>query len=126
MSKLSEHRASTQSHNFVSNAFWRMFPAGMRRRWWLFRFFDLIAKKIPMPWPRRGLVVVRMDGIGDMVLFRTSLEHYAEVFGIEMSQITIIGCESWGAIAGEVFCDYRTLIINEHNFARNPFYRFSR
>tara|TARA_B100000674_G_scaffold499416_1_gene545230 strand:+ start:6016 stop:7221 length:1206 start_codon:yes stop_codon:yes gene_type:complete len=124
MSKLHEQRASILGHNFVSNAFWRMFPAGMRRRWWLFRFFDLIARKIPIPWQRRGLVVVRMDGIGDMVLFRTSLDHYTEVFGVEMSQITIIGCESWEAISDEVFCDYKTLIINEHNFARRPLYRF--
>lgn len=101
-----------------------MFPAGMRRRWWLFRFFDLIARKTPIPISRKGLVVVRMDGIGDMVLFRTSLDHYADVFGVDRSQITIIGCESWEAIAGEVFRDYRTLIINEHSFARRPLYRF--
>ena len=124
MNKSQEQRATPLGNSFVSNAFWRMFPAGMRRRWWLFRFFDLIAKKIPMPWPRKGLVVVRMDGIGDMVLFRTSLDHYTEVFGVEMSEITIIGCESWGAIAAEVFPNFRTLIINEHNFARRPLYRF--
>ena len=124
MNNSSKPEVSLSGNHFVSNAFWRMFPAGMRRRWWLFRFFDLIARSIPIPMSRKGLVVVRMDGIGDMVLFRTSFDHYADVFGVDKSEITILGCESWAPIAGEVFRDYRTLIINEHNFARRPFYRF--
>jgi len=96
----------------------------MRRRWWLFRFFDLIAKYIPVFHSRQGVLVVRMDGIGDMVLFRTSLDHYAEVFGVEKSDITVLGCESWDAITSEVFKDYKILTINEHSFARWPLYRF--
>lgn len=118
------HNASIAGHHFVTSAFWRMFPGGMRRRWWLFRLFDLIAISLPIPWPRRGLLVVRMDGIGDMVLFRTSLDHYAEVFDVEKSDITVLGCESWSSITDEVFRDYKVITINEHTFARQPFYRF--
>ena len=124
MSDSPQHKASISGDHFVTSAFWRMFPAGMRRRWWLFRFFDLIAKHIPVFRFRRGVLVVRMDGIGDMVLFRTSLDHYAEVFGVEKSEITVLGCESWGSITGEVFEGYKILIINEHSFARWPLYRF--
>jgi ADP-heptose:LPS heptosyltransferase len=124
MSDSPEHKASISGHHFDSSAFWRMFPGGMRRRWWVFRLFDLIAKNIPVFKPRRGMLVVRMDGIGDMVLFRTSLEHYAEVFGMDQSDITVLGCESWKAITTEVFRDYRVLTINEHRFARRPLYRF--
>lgn len=124
MSDSPEHNTSISGHHFVSSAFWRMFPEGMRRRWWLFRLFDLIARYLPVFKARRGLLVVRMDGIGDMVLFRTSLEHYAEVFGVDKSEITVLGCESWGDITTEVFADYRVLIINEHAFARWPLYRF--
>ncbi len=65
-----------------------------------------------------------MDGIGDMVLFRTSLDHYAEVFGVDKSDITVIGCTSWGSIADAVFEGYRVRVIDEHMFARHPFYRF--
>jgi len=96
----------------------------MRRRWWLFRFFDLVAKYTPIFRMRRGVLVVRMDGIGDMVLFRTSLDHYGEVFGVEKSEITVLGCDSWGSITNEVFKDYNILTINEHSFARWPIYRF--
>lgn len=124
MSDSPEHSASISGHHFISSFFWRMFPAGMRRRWWLFRLFDLIARYIPVPWPRRGLLVVRMDGIGDMVLFRASLEHYGEVFGVDKSDITVLGCESWAAITADVFAGYRVMCINEHSFARWPLYRF--
>ena len=124
MSDISQNKSFASRDHFVSNRFWRILPAGMRRRWWLFRFFDLVAKHIPVFRSRCGVLVVRMDGIGDMVLFRTSLDHYAEVFGVEKSEITVIGCDSWGSITDEVFRDYKILTIDEHSFARWPLYRF--
>ena len=111
-------------HRFVTSRFWRSLPAGMRRRWWLFRPLDLIARHWPVFRRRRGMLVVRMDGIGDMVLFRTTLDHYAEVFGVERADITVLGCTSWGSIAEEVFAGYRLAILDEHAYARRPFYRF--
>jgi len=104
--------------------FWRMFPAGMRRRWWMFRPFDLIARNFPVFTKRRGLLVVRMDGIGDMVLFRQSLDHYAEAFDVDPQDITILGCDSWRRIAGDVFAGYRVITIDEHAYARKLLYRF--
>ncbi|NQU56956.1 MAG: glycosyltransferase family 9 protein [Rhodospirillales bacterium] len=124
MSDSPEHNASISGHHFVTSSFWRTLPGGMRRRWWMFRIFDLIARNMPVFKARKGLLVVRMDGIGDMVLFRTSLEHYAKAFGVEKSDITVLGCESWGAITAEVFSGYRVMVINEHSFARWPLYRF--
>ncbi len=104
-------------------AFWRLLPSGMRRRWWLFRPLDLIARHFPTVRPRKGMLVVRMDGIGDMVLFRRTLDHYAAAFGVDKSDITILGCESWGRIADTVFAGYRVIAIDEHAFARRPLYR---
>ena len=112
------------SGRFSTTAFWRALPAGMRRRWWMFRPLDLIARHWPVFKKRRGVLVVRMDGIGDMVLFRCVLDHYAEVFGVEKSDITVLGCESWGNLAEEVFQGYRVYAIDEHAYARQPFYRF--
>lgn len=111
-------------HRLVSNAFWRAAPSGMRKRWWLFRLFDLTARLLPVPRRRRGVLVVRMDGIGDMVLFRASLDHYSGALGVEQSDITVLGCDSWRSIAAEVFAGYRVITINEHRFAKRPFYRF--
>jgi ADP-heptose:LPS heptosyltransferase len=111
-------------HRFVTSRFWRTLPAGMRRRWWMFRPLDLVARHWPVFARRRGMLVVRMDGIGDMVLFRNTLDHYAEAFGIDAADITVLGCASWGSIAGEVFAGYRLRLIDEHAFARRPLYRF--
>lgn len=111
-------------HRFETSWFWRVLPSGMRRRWWLFRLFDLIARHWPLLGERKGALIVRMDGIGDMVLFRRSLEHYGQVLGLSPSEITILGCKSWGAVAAEIFAGYRLFMIDEHAFARQPFYRF--
>jgi len=99
-------------------------PAGMRRRWWLFRPFDLIARYFPVFKKKKGLLAVRMDGIGDMVLFRSSLDHYAEAFGVDKADITVLGCDSWKPITDRVFGCYRVITIDEHKFARNLSYRF--
>jgi len=112
------------SRRFRATAFWRALPSGMRRRWWLFRPFDLIARHWPVFRKPRGVLVVRMDGIGDMVLFRRALDHYADAFGVDQSEITVLGCDSWGRLADRVFAGYRVVTIDEHAFARNPFYRF--
>jgi len=111
-------------HRFETSWFWRVLPSGMRRRWWLFRLFDLIARHWPLAGARKGALIVRMDGIGDMVLFRRSLENYGQVLGLSPSEITILGCKSWDAVAAEIFAGYRVFMIDEHAFARQPFYRF--
>lgn len=107
-----------------ASRFWRLFPAGMRRRWWMFRPLDLFARHWPVFKKRTGLLVIRMDGIGDMVLFRPSLDYYADAFGVSKEDITILGCNSWGAITKAVFADYNVITIDEHAFARRPLYRF--
>lgn len=96
----------------------------MRRRWWLFRPLDLIARHFPTFRARRGLLAVRMDGIGDMVLARRSLDGYAAAFNVDPKDVTVLGCESWGRIAAEMFRGYRIICIDEHAYARRPLYRF--
>lgn len=98
------------------------FPPGMRKRWWAFRIIDLLLACVPR---RRGagLLVIRMDGIGDMVLFRPFLGQYAEAFGIERNRITVLGCTSWGALAGSLFAGYRVDTIAERLYERKFFYR---
>jgi hypothetical protein len=65
-----------------------------------------------------------MDGIGDMVLFRPSLDHYADALGVAKDEITVLGCDSWGPITDVVFGDYNVVTIEEHAYARRPLYRF--
>jgi len=108
---------------FSTSRFWRMFPARMRRRWWLFRLFDLMVRYSPVFKKNKGLLIVRMDGIGDMVLFRRALDEYAGIFNTEKANITVLGCKSWGTIGGIIFDGYKLHVIDEHRFARRLFYR---
>jgi len=100
-----------------------LFPRGMRRRWWMFRPIDLLVALCPVFGPKRGLVVVRMDGIGDMVMFRRSLDHYAEAFGVAKDEITVLGCHSWRSLAAVAFAGFRVVTIDEHAFEKKWLYR---
>lgn len=100
----------------------RWFPRGMRRRWWLFRPFDLLAALVPSR-RRGGLLIVRMDGIGDMVLFRPFLDLYVRHAGFAPEEVTILGCKSWGALAETVFAGIRVVAIDEKRFEKSLFYR---
>ncbi len=106
-----------------AGGFWRLLPAGMRKRWWLFRMFDRAARNRMILRPRRGLLAIRMDGIGDMVLFRNSLDDYARAFGVNEGEVIVLGCKSWAAVAGEVFAGYRVIPIDEHRYAKRLLYR---
>lgn len=100
-----------------------LFPRGMRRRWWMFRPIDALVALWPSPKRKRGVLVVRMDGIGDMVMFRAALEHYPDAFGVEKSSITILGCNSWKPLADVVFPGFKVVTIDEHAFEKKWFYR---
>jgi len=99
-------------------------PGPRKFRWWLFRVFETLGRLTAFRGRPGGLVAVRMDGIGDMVLFRQSLEYYAEAFGVEADEITILGCHAWKGLAPHVFEEYHVHTIDEHRYHRNPFYRF--
>lgn len=100
-----------------------LFPRGMRRRWWLFRPIDALVAIWPRRRTRRGMVIIRIDGLGDMALFRPVLDHYAEAFGIARDEITVLGCNSWHGLSGTIFAGYRVVAIDEHRFERRFFYR---
>ena len=74
-------------------------PKRRPRRWFLFYPLDLIARYWPVFGKKRGVLVMRIDGIGDMVLFHPAFAHYAEALGVAPNEITILGCQSWAALA---------------------------
>jgi ADP-heptose:LPS heptosyltransferase len=101
-----------------------IFPSGMKKRWWFFRPLDLLISFYPLKKKKRGLLIVRMDGLGDMVLFRQALERYPNAFRVNKRDITILGCNSWKSIAADVFKGYNVKTIDEKSFEKNPLYRF--
>ncbi len=96
---------------------------GMRKRWWAFRLVDLLARHWPVFGQRKGMLVVRIDGIGDMLMFRPALDHYPEAFGVAKEDITVLGCKSWGSLAEPLFAGYRVKAIDEARFQKKMFYR---
>ena len=95
----------------------------MRRRWWFFRPIDAVVALWPAPKQKKGVLVVRMDGIGDMVLHRAALDHLADALGVARAEITILGCNSWKGLAARIFQGYRLVTIDEHAFEKKWFYR---
>jgi len=100
-------------------------PGPLPRRWWLFRSFDLLARLWPVWRKRQGVLVVRIDGIGDMVLFHGAFAHYAQVLSVARCDITLLGCASWASLAPQLFPGCRFHAIDEHRYDKNPFYRFA-
>jgi len=94
------------------------------RRWWLFRPLDLMARVWPVWREKRGVLVIRMDGIGDMVLFQGAFRHYPEALGVPRSEITVLGGASWASLAETVYQGCRFRAIDEHAYDRRPLYRF--
>ncbi len=70
------------------------------------------------------MLVVRIDGIGDMVLFHGAFAEYARALGVARSDITLLGCASWASLAAELFPGCRFHAIDEHRYDKDPFYRF--
>jgi ADP-heptose:LPS heptosyltransferase len=64
-----------------------------------------------------------MDGIGDMVLFQGAFRHYPEAFGVQRSEITVLGGSSWASLAETVYEGCRFRAIDEHAYDKRPLYR---
>src|SRR5271155_1504963 len=96
----------------------RRFP----RRWPMIRITDALAACMPKPKKRSDAVILRMFGIGDALLFRATLEKYAEALNLPLSHITVLGSTSWAA-AVPFFSDVEVILIDERKFARNFIYR---
>lgn len=94
------------------------------RRWFLFYPLDLLARFWPVFGKPRGVLVVRIDGIGDMVLFHPAFAHYAPALGVTPSEITLLGCQSWAMLAPAFFPGIKFHAIDEHAYDRRPLYRF--
>jgi ADP-heptose:LPS heptosyltransferase len=100
----------------------------MRRRWWAFRPIDWLVALWPAKKPAPGtpggrVLVVRMDGIGDMVLHRRALDYLPDALGVDKSDITVLGCKSWAGLADRVFQGFRVVAIDEHAYEKRWFYR---
>ena len=59
-----------------------------------------------------------VDGIGDMVLFRSFLDQYSSVFNVPKNDIQVLGCKSWEDVSDEIFSGYSVFAIDEHAYVK--------
>lgn len=95
----------------------------MPRRWWLFRLFDAFVEWAPGPAERKGVLIVRIDGIGDMVMFQAAWRATLRLWQGQ-GPVTLLGCRSWAPLAAQLFPGADFIAIDEHRFDRDPFYRY--
>jgi hypothetical protein len=95
------------------------------RRWPLFRLIDALVAAMSTPRRRQGVLVLRMFGIGDALLFRAVVAAYAEALGVPLEALTVLGSTAWRPVAELYFRDVKIELIDERRFARNPLYRLT-
>ncbi len=111
----------------LSKIFQVVFPTGMRKRWWLFRPIGWLTAASTILGPlwtkKKGTLIVRIDGLGDMAIFRPFLDFYPDALQTTPQNITILGCHSWKTLAPHLFKEYKVVTLDEHKFEKRFFYR---
>jgi len=94
----------------------------MRKRWWMFRPIDWLCACLPR---RRGggLLIIRMDGIGDMALFQPYATAYAQALGYTPETTTILGVDSWRQLAPRLFPRFRVETLSLKRYEKKFLYR---
>lgn len=100
-----------------------LFPKGMGGRWWLFRCIDCIVFLLRRRKPRQGLLILKIDAIGDLILFLPVLNDYLEAFKVDKSRVTIVGHDSWQSLAKTLLQGYRVVTLSPRAYERQFWYR---
>lgn len=96
-------------------------------RFIMFGFIDLLILRKPINSIDRTILVVRLDGVGDFILFRNFIETLKESGQYKDYRLTLCGNITWKDLAerlDEKFID-NFIWIDRKRFIRNIFYRFS-
>jgi len=99
-----------------------------RLLWWLLLLapFDLMAHRGPRI-RRSGksrVLVVRVDAIGDFMLWLDSARELRRLYPPDGYQITLIGNRRWTALAREMPCFDEVWEIDRRSFVLDPLYRY--
>ena len=72
---------------------------------------------------RKRLLIVRLDSIGDFMLFLDTFKEYRKLHPAEEWEITLLGNRVWSGLAERLPYADRYLFINPRKFIVNPAYR---
>lgn len=93
----------------------------------LYRVLVLIVKLLPARGGTNHLLIIKLDEIGDYMLFRNQLKYFKQSGKYKNHKITLLGNIAWKAIFDEYDTNAvdDTIWITKKKFNRNLFYRFS-
>lgn len=94
---------------------------------YLFRFFDkLIKSAVSSKSAKKSILIVKVDGIGDYVLFRNFLKAVRDNPKFQDYHITLCGNTIWKSLAENLDSQQIDTFIwvNNKQFIKNLFYRF--
>jgi len=84
----------------------------------------LPRRHAPLRDGRRRLLIVRLDAIGDFILFLDSFKEYRKLYPPEQWEITLFGNIIWSDLAERFPYADHYLFMEMRKFVRNPVYRF--
>jgi hypothetical protein len=92
------------------------------KRFYLFRLVPYILKLIPGPRQKKGVLVIRLMGMGDTLIFRAVLDLFPPVFQCAQEDMTILGATTWASLKDFAFKGYTVEFIDERKFVRAFWY----
>lgn len=86
---------------------------------------DRLVASLPAATPERGRVlVVRLDAIGDYILWLDAARALRTLYPKKEFEVTLLANVSWSSLAVREDCFDKVLSFDRHAFFENPFYRF--
>ncbi len=75
---------------------------------------------------KRKLLVTRLDGIGDFIIFLDSFSAYRKMYPFDSWEITLLGNMAWADLADMTAYADDFIFLDTDKFYRNPFYKFEK
>jgi ADP-heptose:LPS heptosyltransferase len=99
----------------------------------IWRFFLYIADSLLLfqsvpprkPSAKKNVLIMRLDGIGDFILWLDCAKEYSNIFPEKDFKLTLLGNIIWKDIADNLPFFDSFMFFERKKFLRNPFYRYS-
>lgn len=88
------------------------------------RILIFFNRSSPLDSSKKKLLIVRLDAIGDFILFLDTFKEYKKLYPDPEWEITLLGNALWEDLAVNLTYADNYLFINRKSFKRNPLYRY--
>jgi ADP-heptose:LPS heptosyltransferase len=94
------------------------------RKWLFFLFDTVLIRFIRRGANKDSVLIVRLDAIGDFVIFLDSAKGLRELYPEKKYRLTLLGNSSWIELARELPYWDEVWAIDRKKFTENPYYRW--